>query len=169
MYSPTLRSNLRTRLKQAAQNYSLPIEPATISKDVTEQMRVYNGHVAKLRSEELITVPIVDWLEAIHQLAYGIALEEFKNKTSKAPGYEQQELKGLGVPEKHCNLILLIGHKSLYVPSESGFMPLAGKERMTRPQLWEAHLHLKTMSEDIARRALYVKQLWETPGYYKSR
>jgi hypothetical protein len=153
MYSPNFRSFVRTLLRQEAENWEGPLEPAAISKRVVENILVDFEH-----SNE-------DWCETAYQLVYDEACKLFKKEKKEIP-LQLNFLVALGVPQEHAQLILQLDQARLYVPSKGGYMDLAGDERMTRAQLEEANKHLRGKKNELGAKNKIIRHLISLPGYY---
>lgn len=154
MYSPNLRSFIRTSLRQEAEHYQGVLEPAVIAKRVVETIFVDFEYTKE------------DWMEAVYQLVYDEACQLFKKEKVEIP-LQMDFLMQLGVPQKHAALILELKQVRLYVPSEGGYMDLVGDARMSRSQLQEAHDWLEKSTSELASKTLLVERLLKLHGYYE--
>jgi hypothetical protein len=153
MYSANLRSFVRTLLRQEAETWEGPLEPAAISKRVVQNVLVDFEYTNE------------DWCEAVYQLVYDEACKLFK-KEKKEILMQLDFLTTLGVPQEHAQLLLKLDQARLYVPSMGGYMDLAGEARMTRAQLEEANKHLKSKKNELGAKTKIIGHLISLPGYY---
>ena len=153
MYSTNFRSFVRTLLRQEAAVWEGPLDPAAISKRVVENVLIDWDY----KNE--------DWCEAAYQLVYDEACKLFKKEKKEIP-LQMNFLVALGVPEGHAALILKLGQSRLYVPSQGGYMDIAGENRMTRTQLEEANKHLKGKKSELFAKTRIIGNLIKLPGYY---
>ena len=152
MYSPNLRSFLRTEIRQTISDWEGNKEAILIAKHVLEvTLAEYDFSAA-------------DFQEGLYQIIYDETLSLLKQPKPALPDASQLEL--FGMSKRQAELVVQIERERVYVPSLKAYKALYGEDRITSAQISESAAHYRAEADCNTRISELLVKLSKTKGYY---
>lgn len=154
MYSPNLRSFIRTLIREEVQSWQGDYDYAEITHRVV-------GRCFTEREMERD-----EYLEAVYTMVYQEVLVVLKRPPAEDEPLQTNFLHKLGVPKRHATMIVELGMKRVYVPSRHAPVEIFGSNRVTRAELAESIVHYRALIGQYERIVGILTNLYNLPGYY---